>query len=206
MLYRVGRPPDPLSWPPANVTGRYSDLAGEFRVLYAASERRAAFLETLQSFRPALDTLARLRQSSKLAEIDFPQSAVGQIPPSYFEKRIAAFRLASASRIIDLCSPETHAMLRSVLAADLVLAGYVGAFNFGEIIGSDYAITRQIARWAFDAGYDCLVYPSAHDHRLKCWAIFDRAHMLPVGAPEVIQREDPDLIAAAGLFGLVIPE
>ena len=47
LLYRVGRAPDPLAWPPPNLDGRYNDPHSVFRVLYAASERRAAFLETL---------------------------------------------------------------------------------------------------------------------------------------------------------------
>jgi len=43
-LYRVGRLPDPLSWPPWEYagSGRFDDPAGEFRVLYAAGRPGAS--------------------------------------------------------------------------------------------------------------------------------------------------------------------
>jgi hypothetical protein len=158
----------------------------------------------MQSFRPALAELAQLQQSTGAAEVDFPGKTLGVIPAAYFEgKRIAAFQLASGSSCLDLRSVETHAALRILLAAELTASGYSGVFNFGEIIGSDYTVTQQIARWAFGAGYGSIVYPSAHDNALS-WALFDRVKIIPVGDPEIIQRDDPDLVAAAKLFGLIV--
>ena len=91
------------------------------------------------------------------------------MPAAYFDKRIAAFRLDRAQRWLDLRSPKTHAFLRGALASELVMAGYRGAFNFGEIIGADYTITQLISRWAYDARYSGITYPSAHDGSLSCW-------------------------------------
>jgi hypothetical protein len=88
----------------------------------------------------------------------------------------------------------------------LIAAGYAGAFSFGEIPGADHRLTRIIARWANAAGYEGLAYPSAHDASLTCWAIFDRASLLPMGRPEPIWRHDPDLLAAIDLFGLVLSD
>jgi hypothetical protein len=173
-------------------------------VLYAASQRRAAFLETLQVFRPALHDLALVQSLLPPGDIELP-SPLGRVPAAYFERRIAAFRLDRTQRWLDLRSPQTHAFLRGVLASELVAAGYSGAFNFGEIIGADYTITQLIAQWAYDARYSGIAYPSAHDGSLTCWAIFDRAPVTLVGTVEPIRRDDPDLIATITLFGLVLP-
>ncbi len=81
-------------------------------------------------------------------------------------------------------------------------ARYSGAFNFGEVIGSDYRLTQVIARRAHDHEYTGVTYPSAHDHSLTCWAVFDTASVILVGDPEPILQDDPDLHLAAALFGL----
>ena len=128
------------------------------------------------------------------------------MPAAYFTKRIAAFRLDPTQRWLDLRSARTHAFLRRALASELVTAGYSGAFNFGEIIGSDYTITQIIARWAYDAGYGGVAYLSTHDGSLTCWAIFDRGPVMPIGTAEPIRHDDPDLIAVTDLFGLMLPE
>jgi hypothetical protein len=187
-----------------DVSGRYNDPDGRFRVLYAASGRRAAYLETLQNYRPALKDLALAITPGLPSDLDLP-FPTGRVPIAYFDKRIVAFRLDRSQKWLDVRSPRTHALLRSALAAGLVAAGYSGAFNFGEIIGSDYRITQAIALWAYDAGYGGIAYPSAHDETLTCWAIFDRATVIPAGSSHPIRRDDPDLIAAIELFGLELP-
>jgi hypothetical protein len=138
-------------------------------------------------------------------DIDLPQP-IGRVPGDYIAKRIAAFQIDRAQRWLDVRSPQTHARLRTALAAALVSAGYSGQFNFGEIIGSDYRITQVIARWAYNTGYGASAYPSAHDDSLTCWAVFDSAEVKGVGAPEPIRRDDPDLIAAVRLFALALPD
>jgi hypothetical protein len=127
------------------------------------------------------------------------------VPAAYFAKRLAAFRLDHTQGWLDLRSPQTHAILRGGLASELLTAGYSGAFNFGEIIGSDYRITRLVSRWSYDSGYGGIAYPSTHDASLTCWAIFDRASVTIVGTVEPIRQDDPDLLAAIDLFGLILP-
>lgn len=175
-------------------------------MLYGATERKAVFLETLQSFRPSLPDLARLHDANP-AEVPLATEGLGLIPSAYFMgRRMATFRLAGRRRFLDLRSVKTHATLRTVLAGDLVAAGYGGTFNFGEIVGVDYVVTQRIARWTYTEGYDGIVYASAHDPALSCWAIFEGAEIVPLGTPKVIRYDDPDLIAAAELFRLKIPD
>jgi hypothetical protein len=185
------------------MSGRYNDPQGRFRVLYAASERRAAFMETLSAFRPALRDLALVESLLPPGEFDLPRS-IGHVPAAYFTKRMAAFRLDHTQRWLDLRSPQTHAIVRVELASELVTAGYSGAFNFGEIIGSDYMITQLVSRRSYDSGYSGIAYPSTHDASLTCWAIFDRASVTLVGTVEPIRQDDPDLVAAIDLFGLML--
>jgi hypothetical protein len=173
-------------------------------VLYAASERRAAFMETLSAFRPALRDLALVESQLSSGELDLPRPT-GHVPAAYFAKRIAAFRLDHTQRWLDLRSPQTHAILRVGLAAELLTAGYSGAFNFGEIIGSDYRITQLVSRWSYDSGFGGIAYPSTHDASLTCWAIFDRAAVKLVSTVEPIRHDDPALLAAIELFGLMLP-
>jgi len=65
-IYRVARRPDAWAWPEwasAHEDGtfgsRYDDPRGEYRVLYASSQREGAFAETLARFRVDLEVFRR---------------------------------------------------------------------------------------------------------------------------------------------------
>lgn len=61
-LYHIGRLPDVMAWTEWQHVGegRFDDPANPptFRVLYAAETRLAAFIETLQKWRPSMSALA----------------------------------------------------------------------------------------------------------------------------------------------------
>ena len=66
-VHRLARRPDPWAWPdwayadPDGTFGnRYDDPRGEYRVLYASTERVGAFVETLARFRPDPELVAAL--------------------------------------------------------------------------------------------------------------------------------------------------
>jgi len=101
VLYRIGRLPDPLAWPPWDYvgTGRFDDPAGEFRVLYATVQRRTGFLETLARFRPSLEVLAALEGVENTDE-PFPMP---QVPADWYHARaIGRLRLRTRQRWLDL--------------------------------------------------------------------------------------------------------
>ena len=204
-LYRIGRPPNPLAAPPRAFIGggRYDDPRREFVVLYAAQERRAAFIETLDAFRPAIADLATIEQALAPAG---DSRAAAIIPQSYFDRLIGIFRLSSGQEWLDLRSPETHQALRREISDTLVTLGYRDRFVLGDLLASDHRLTREIARWAFERGYNGIAYPSCHDPGLTCWAIFEQAIIEPLPPFQTIRPDDPDLIAVAALFQLVIPE
>jgi len=202
-LYRIGRTPDPLAWPPRAFAGggRYDDPGGEFVVLYAAEQRRGAFVETLAPFRPAVADLA-LAQRLPDGDPSDRMPPAGVIPATFFRRRIAAFRVETPGPWLDVRAPETHQALRSELAEPLVALGYGARFVWGDALGHDHRLTQIIARWAFDHRFQGLVYSSCHDAKLDCWALFDGAIISPVGESVAIGVDDPDCRSVAALFQL----
>jgi len=199
VLYRIGRLPDPLAWPPDEFTGggRFDDPQREFRVLYTG-QRRACFLETLAPFRPSLEALAALQKVTGGQE----PSPRGVVPADWYQKRaVAGFRLGPGQRWLDLRATESRETLRRELAAALLDLG-LADLELSGVLGPRRHLTQAIARWAFENGYAGIVYPSRFDDALSLWAIFEGAALEPVGMPEPIVPDDPDLVAAARLFGL----
>ena len=200
-LYRVGRLPDPLAWPPHELTGngRFDDPQGEFRVLYTG-QRRACFLETLAPFRPSLEALSAWQQVTGSQE----PSPRGVVPADWYQKRaVARLRLGPGQRWLDLRATATREALRSELAAALLDLGLTD-LDLSGVLGPRRHLTQAIARWAYEHGYAGIVYRSRFDDALSLWAIFEGAAFEPVGVPEPIVPDDPDLVAAARLFGLAI--
>jgi hypothetical protein len=201
VLYRIGRLPDPLAWAPHEVAGggRFDDPQSEFRVLYAG-QRRACFLETLAPFRPSVEALAALQQVTGSQE-PIPR---GMVPADWYQKRaVARLRLRPGQRWLDLRATETSEALRSELAATLLDLG-LADLDLSEVLGPWRSLTQAIARWAYEHDYAGIVYPSRFKDALSLWAIFEGAAFDPVGVPEPIVPDDPDLVATARLFGLAI--
>jgi hypothetical protein len=205
VLYRIGRPPDSLAFPPWEFTGgeRFDDPLGEFRVLYAAEQRLACFVETLASLRPPLQFLADMRPFWRGR---MPPS-VGVVPPDWHRRRLIGrftLELAGSPPLLDLRVAATYQGLRTALAPTLVQLG-LPDLDVSSARGPSRALTQAIARWAYDHGYHGIAYRSRFDDSFDCWALFERASITPAGPSEAIRRTDPDLRAAAVLFGLRLP-
>lgn len=70
--------------------------------------------------------------------------------------------------------------------------------------GPNRPLTRAVGRWAYDAGYQGIIYRSRFHDAFDCWAIFEGADFDRVGSVTPLTADDPDLRAAAALFGLTI--
>lgn len=206
LLYRIGRWPDPCGLPPWTAAGleRFDDPAGRFRVLYTAEDRRACFVETLASFRPPLDAdLDPLRPywGGRRPPL------LGRIPPDWHRRRaVCRLHLAGSSGhgLLDLRALPTLVILRDVFAALLVDVG-LRDLDVSGVRGPSRRLTQAIGAWAYDEGYGGIAYRSRFEDAYTCWALFEgRATWAPAGPPELITRRDPDLRAAATLFGLVL--
>ena len=91
-VHRIGRRPEPFAWPDwayAGVDGtfsnRFDDPLGTYRVLYAATERHGAYVETLARFRPDPVVLAGLDEIA--ADPDEPSPPRGVVPNAWFDVR-----------------------------------------------------------------------------------------------------------------------
>lgn len=201
-LYRVGHAPDPLVWPDWRFVGgsRFDDPQDRFRVLYLAEQRVGGFVESLARFRPDLDLLARLAAvTGTTAPLPTPV-----VPADWYTRRlVGTLRLLPGQRWLDLRAAESLQALRTELASILVALG-LPDFDVSAARGPSRELTRQIAGWAYEHGFQGIAYRSRFADDVDCWAIFEGAALAPAGLAEVIAPDDIDLLAAAQLFGLTI--
>ena len=110
-------------------------------------------------------------------------------------------RLRPRQRWLDLRALATREALRRELAETL-LRLELADLDLSGVLGPNRALTQSIARWAYERGFTGIVYSSRFDKAFDCWAIFEGAALEPIGLAEPLTRDDPDLLAAARLFGL----
>ncbi len=121
-LYRIGRLPNPLGWPPLSAVGggRFDDPRRRFRTLYCAEQRRACFYEVLGPLRPDPETLVRMKRTG--ASLD--STLIPTVPRDWCSKRaIGRLDLAPGQKWLDLRAIETREALRVELAETLVSLG-----------------------------------------------------------------------------------
>jgi hypothetical protein len=205
-LHRIGRFPDPLVFPPWSVavakTGRFDDPRDEFRVLYAAAQRIACFVETLAPFRPRLAFLNQIRglPDGERGD-DLPR--VGAVPSGWHRDRlIGRLLVLPGQRWLDLRHHETILALRQELSGTLVALG-LDDFDLSTALSANRRLTQATARWAYEHGFQGIAYASRHGADLECWALFEGARFEPVEIAPVV-ADDPDLVVAAGLLGLSV--
>jgi hypothetical protein len=203
-LIHIGRNPDPFAWTDWQFvgTGRFDDprRPSQFRVLYAAEERLAAFVETLQKWRPSMEALAALGVIP-VPRDDVLEETIGMIPSDWHLKRsIGTLLLLPNQRWLDLREHETRETLRVRLASTLRRLG-AEDFDLSDALGRNRRLTQTIARFAFEDGFQGIAYKSRFDVNFTCWAIFEGAQFEPIGR-FAFMRNDPDLIEAARRFSL----
>jgi hypothetical protein len=138
-IHRISRRPDAWSWPDWAYAGedgtfgnRYDDPHGEYRVLYASSQRLGAFLETLARYRPDPAVIAAYAEiASDEQDEAFPTIAPGLVPAEWLERRC----IGSAThdgRFADVGHTDSLAHLRVALA-DRVLHHRLGDLDGAEL-------------------------------------------------------------------------
>ena len=203
LLYRIGRAPNPLDFPPHDVIGsnRFDDPARTYRVLYAAEQRRGAFIEVLAPFRPALADLARLQ--ALRGDQAASATAGPRLTADWFQqRRLGLFRLGREQSWLDLRQPETLVYLRGALAGTLVAFG-LDDFDMGDALTRHRPLTQALSRWTFTEGLQGVVYKSRFDVISDCWAIFEGVVIEPVDVLPLTPT-DPDFQSAAQLLQVSI--
>lgn len=210
-LFRLAHRPSPWAWPPwiyCQRANRWDDPTNTYRVLYASTERRATFLETLARFRPDPAVVAGLAQ---IAGNDEGALAPGQVPSSWVTARMMGTATVRG-RFAEIGSSESLAYLQGVMAARLIHYGY-RELDAAVIRAARREFTQEISLHVFGradgAGaptFSGIAYRSRLGDEFTNWAIFERSDVDPVQdvAADALRVDDEDLLATVELFGLTL--
>jgi hypothetical protein len=221
-LYRIGRKPNAWAWPDwlrASADGtfgnRWDDPDGVYRVLYAASSLRGAFVEVLARFRPDPHVVA------ELARIEGRQA--GALPPGHLGRSWLEVRCIGEAAVrgsfAEIGHSESLARLHEKLAPRLVHYGIQDLDASAIRLGAPRRLTQEISRFVFEQttrgrrrAFDGISYLSRLGDDLRNWAIFE-----PIGRERVaalladirsarIGARHPELRAALELLGIELAE
>jgi RES domain len=193
-VHRLARRPDAWAWPDWAYAGndgtfgnRYDDPRGEYRVLYASTERMGAFVETLARFRPDPALVAAL----DAIDDDEPVTS-GVVPAEWLNDR-AIGEATLPGEFARVGATRSLAYLRERLGQDLdasALRRHVPR-----------STTQAIGRLVFDLGeFAGVQYESRLGDDIHNWAVFEPVDV--DGTSEPVAEDDPDLAQALGLLGL----
>jgi hypothetical protein len=218
-LHRVARRPDPWAFPSWSFAGddgtfgnRYDDPAGRYRVLYASSRRRGAFLETLARFRPDPAVLAALQDIAPDAADsadERPAAVAGVVPIAWLERRCIGAATPSGA-FCDIAHSDSLAYLRRAMAAQLLRYG-LEDLDAGDVRRrAPRALTQELSRYVFEHGRDAggaalrgIRYRSRLGDDVENWAIFEGDAAIN-GDAHAIAPDDPDLVSALTTLGLTL--
>jgi len=215
-VWRVGFRPEPWAWSgwewatDGRFPGRWDDLHGNFRTVYAGSSLLACLLEVLAHFRKD----ARLNLELELIVEDdedavlYPTIVPGSVPKEWLDERAAASAELSG-RFCPVTASSTVAALHPRFVG---LALSLGLEDFDAAALKDARprrLTQAVASWLYEmTDLDGVTFASRHGDDLQLWAVFERPDDPPV-TPKVhdveleeLQHDTPALLTAFGLLGL----
>jgi hypothetical protein len=181
-LWRIGFRPDPWAWSGwewatnGRFPGRWDDLHGNFRTVYAGSSLLACLLEVLAGFRLDARLAAEL---DEIAEDDedavlHPTLPPGQVPREWLDARAGTsaeltgdYCAVTDSKSISVLYPHFIGMALRLGLADLDAAALKDA--------RPRQLTQAIAAWLYEnTDLDGVTFASRHGDDLRLWAIFER--------------------------------
>lgn len=215
-IWRVGRPPDAWAWPDWRFAGpdgtfghRFDDPRGEYRVLYASSQRFGAFVEALAPYRPHPALLEARRQTAGAAQAE-------GLAPGTLPVRWVALRTIGEARpggvFADVGHSRSLRLLRDRLGADALRWGIDELDAAAIRISAPRALTQAVSRFVFECAADDgsaqfagIRYRSRLGDEIDNWAIFERRAEpppLPWSSSAPVAADDPDLAAALKHLGI----
>jgi hypothetical protein len=181
-VWRIGFRPDPWPWSgwewatDGRFPGRWDDLHGNFRTVYAGSSLLACLLEVLAGFRLDRRLAMELEEISEDDEdaVLHPTVKPGQVPREWLDARTAAsaeltgdYCAVTGSRSIATLYPHFIGVALSLGLADLDAAALKDA--------RPRQLTQAIAAWIYEnTDLDGVTFASRHGDELQLWAIFER--------------------------------
>jgi hypothetical protein len=172
-------------------------------VRYFATEPAGCFGECLARFRPDPKVLAAVKDDAGFMD-------AGSVPAEWRQRRLLAqVVFPEGWEFLDVNALETRETLRVELAEVLAFYGY-NDLDIAVVRGADRRVTRFISQWtwhqALEDGsprYAGIRYTSRLEDSWELWAAFDDVPV-DVLSMRSISREDPDLLAVAKEFGLIV--
>jgi hypothetical protein len=155
-IWRVGRAPDAWAWPDWRFAGpdgtfghRFDDPRGEYRVLYASSQRFGALVEALAPYRPHPALLEWRRHLRGTVAAD--GLAPGTVPADWLAGRTVG-EAQPGGAFTDVGHSRSLRLVRDRLGAQ-ALAGGVEELDAAAIrLSAPRALTQAISRIVFDCG------------------------------------------------------
>lgn len=212
VVYRIGRQPDPWAWPDWSHTGpdgtfgnRYDDPHGEYRTLYASSDRLGAFLETLAWYRPD-PAIVATKIDGDARDLDYPTSPPGVLHRTWFDKSLLG--MARISGIFaDIGHSASIAYLREKMAARLLHYELDDLDAAAIRLQIPRRFTQEISRLIYDSvpedaeRYNGVRYLSRLGDEIENWAIFEPFEFKEV-THKPLAEDDADFQNALKLLDL----
>lgn len=232
-VYRIARGPsvfDPIPWEytraDGTFDGRFDDPSGQaspwrnvilppndrFRVVYCSTQRAGAFGETVAQFRESIQLLA-LMQDVIDEERALSNNPPGVIPAHWrAQRRVGTAALDPSLQFVDISAAATMTHLREVLARQAAHLG-LNDIDLSAVTGAQRLLTQEASRYINECCdkdgvplYAGIRYLSRLHSQWECFAVFaDRMEHVPY-PQESIFPNDPGLVEAASVLGLVLPE
>ena len=182
-LYRLGRRGGVWAWPDWAYAGedgtfgnRYDDRQGQYRVLYASSERIGTLLETLARFRPDPSILAESIASDP-ADDRYPTNLPGVVSTAWLRKRAMGTATVVGS-FADVGHSRSLGDLRRRLVARLIHYGLDDLDGATIRMSAPRAFTQEVSRLVYECSdesgeraYAGIRYLSRLGDDIHNWAI-----------------------------------
>lgn len=185
---------------------RYDDPEGQYRVLYARSQRFGAFLETLAQFRPDPTILAEPIEADPADEL-YPTEPPGVVPSNWLAKR-AMGTATAAGAYAEVGHSRSLEHLRTRLAARLIHYGLNNLDGATIRMSAPRGFTQEISRYVYECNnaegvqaYDGIRYLSRLGDEIHNWAMFEPAKFTRAREEE-LDANDPDFVEVLARFGL----
>ncbi|MDP9886077.1 hypothetical protein J2W21_003602 [Sinomonas atrocyanea] len=210
-VWRIGFRPEPWAWSgwewatDGRFPGRWDDLHGNFRTLYAGSTLHACLLEVLAGFRRDARLAAELDEIVEDDEdaVLHPTVAPGEVPREWLDARTAT----SAELSGTYCAVTDSRTVAVLYPHFIGLALTLGLADFDAAALKDARprqLTQAVAAWLYETtDVDGVTFSSRHGDDLRLWALFERPGDPPVSPmlagirPEEL---DPDSAAVKEAF------
>lgn len=212
-LYRIARGKKPWEFPDwsrastdsygAHTFGnRFDDPAGEYRVLYAASQLLSCYVETLARFRP--DQKLKEELAAIQGEDDF--QPIGYIPEDWFDNRYIG-RATVKGRYADLYTAEWVSQLRPHLQSQCIKLG-LPELDLSVLMQPEKRIITQMAsNYINELGsFAGIYYSSRYGRDLENWALFEfQATIDPLPEVRSVSTTDPAFLGALDILRFDVP-